>query len=60
VNALRDVGIDVISVDACGNADCAAEGAALAAWRFQDLKVKYISYILQVISFSFFTWKHRG
>ena len=38
MNALRDVGVEVMSVDSCSDAECAAEGAALAAWRFQELK----------------------
>lgn len=36
--ALRDVGVEVVSVDPCGDAECAAESASLTRWQFQDLK----------------------
>lgn len=38
LKALRDVGVDVVSVDPCGDAECAAESASLTRWQFQDLK----------------------
>jgi len=38
VKALRDVGVDVVSVDPCSDPECVAESAALTAWRFQGLK----------------------
>ena len=38
VKALRDVGVDVVSVDPCSDPECAAESAALTSWRFQGLK----------------------
>lgn len=38
VKVLRDVGVEVVSVDPAGDEQCAAEGAALTRWRFQDLK----------------------
>lgn len=38
LKALRDVGVDVVSVDPCSDPECVAESAALTAWRFQGLK----------------------
>ena len=38
VRALRDVGVDVVSIDPCSDPECAAESAALTRWQFQDLK----------------------
>lgn len=38
LKALRDVGVDVVAIDPCSDAECAAESATLASWQFQDLK----------------------
>ncbi|KAJ4451386.1 hypothetical protein ANN_02848 [Periplaneta americana] len=38
--ALSSLGISMISVEGFGQAEAAAEGAALATWRFQDFKAK--------------------
>lgn len=38
VRALRDLTIDEIDVDSCGNATAAAEGASLGLWHFDELK----------------------
>lgn len=38
VKALRDVGVEVVSVDPCSDPESAAEGAALARWNFQEFK----------------------
>lgn len=38
VKALRDSGVEVISIDPCSDPECAAESAALTRWKFQELK----------------------
>ncbi|EFX68021.1 hypothetical protein DAPPUDRAFT_260731 [Daphnia pulex] len=38
VKALQEVGIEIVSVDPCSDAECAAESASLTRWQFQDLK----------------------
>ncbi|PSN49667.1 Cytosol aminopeptidase [Blattella germanica] len=40
VRALRSIGIGNISVEGFGQAEAAGEGAALAAWRFQEYRAK--------------------
>ena len=38
MKALRDVGINVVSVDPASDPECAAEAAALTRWHFQEFK----------------------
>ena len=38
VRALRSMGVGIISVEGFGQAEAAAEGAGLAAWRFQEYR----------------------
>ena len=38
MTALQEVGVEIVSVDPCSDAECAAESASLTRWQFQDLK----------------------